>query len=102
MEANDSTIPGGQYRLDITTCDERVTSTNRASVKIQADASVQQADGTWRRKGKVFFNVSPQGVRDKYDRLDTPSRLWADLARIVGNNATNGQVLDYLKTYPSL
>lgn len=105
-EANDKTIPAGTYRLDVTkkeieTADEKSRYPGRLIVRVQADASAKQEDGTWKKKGKVFFNVSPVELRnDSTGKLDGPAKLWANLLNIVGKTATNRDAFDYLGQYP--
>ena len=104
-EANDRTLPGGTYRLDIVkktleSASDRSPWPGRAIVRLQADASVKNGDGEFVRKGRVFFDVSPVEMRDARNRLDPAARLWANLVNVVGRGTSNRDVLDYLGQYP--
>lgn len=105
-EANDKTIPAGTYRLDvtkkeITTADDKSPFPGRLIVRVQADAMAKQEDGSFKRRGKVFFDVSPVTFKnEKTGRIDTATKLWANLLGIVGKQATNREALDYIGQFP--
>ena len=112
-EANDRTIPGGSYRLDVVkksmeTASDASPWPGRVMVRIQAEASLKNGEGEFKRKGRIFFDVSPEVMRDQRDRLDSPSRLWANLVAVVGQGvthrrrkgATHREVYEYLGAYP--
>ena len=104
-EANDKTIPGGSYRLDVVkksmeSASDKSPWPGRVMVRIQAEASLKNGDGEFKRRGRIFFDASPEVVRDRNDKLDAPSRLWANLVAVVGRGATHRQVYDYLGEYP--
>jgi hypothetical protein len=104
-EANDKTLPAGTYRLDVVkktpeSASEASPWPGRLMIRLQADASQKNEEGEWVRKGRVFFDVSPKEARDKRNRLDGPTRLWANLVAVVGRGASNRDVLDFLGMYP--
>lgn len=104
-EANDRTLPGGTYRLDIVkksveTASDKSPWPGRFMVRVQADAAVKNGDGEWTRKGRLFFDLSPEEHRDARNRLDPPARLWANMVGVVGRGASNREVLDYIGQYP--
>lgn len=105
-EANDKTIPGGTYRFDITkkeieTAGEQSPWPGRLIVRVQADAMAKQEDGSYTRRGKVFFDVSPVEMKNaKTGRIDPATKLWGNLLGIVGPTATNREAYEYLGNYP--
>lgn len=104
-EANDKTIPSGTYRLDVVkksmeSASDKSPWPGRVMVRIQADASLKNGEGEFKRKGRLFFDASPEVVRDRNERLDPPSRLWANLVAVVGRTATHRDVYEYLGAYP--
>jgi hypothetical protein len=106
-EASDRTIPGGSYRLDVVkksmeTASDASPWPGRVMVRIQADASLKNGEGEFTRKGRIFFDASPQVMRDKNEKLDAPSRLWANLVAVVGRGSSHRKVYEYLGEYPLL
>lgn len=104
-EANDRTIPSGSYKLEVTS--KELTSAGdkspwpgRCMVKVAADAYAKLEDGTWKKKGKIFFDLSPVEMRWDSGSLDAPAKLWANLAAIVGKQASNKEIYEYLGQYP--
>ena len=104
-ESTDRTLPGGSYRLDVIkketeSASDRSPWPGRFMVRLQADASVKNGEGDYARKGRLFFDVSPVKGLDSRNKLDGPYRLWANLVAVVGREATNREVLEYLGQYP--
>lgn len=104
--ANDKTIPGGIYKAEIVKKSELEPASDqspwpgRAMVKIQADAFELNGDGEYHKKGRLFFDVSPQEMSDKRGRLDGPSKLWVHFVNLAGKGASNREVLEYIGQYP--
>lgn len=105
-EANDRTIPSGTYKLEITQVDREAASDKspwpgRPMVRVKADAFYQNGDGTWHRRGRLNFDLSPQVNRfEKNGQLDTQSKLFANMVNVTGKGSTLQDVLDYLGQYP--
>ena len=104
-EATDKTIPGGSYRLDVVkketgTAGDKSPWPGRFMVKVQADAMYKNGDGEFARRGRLFFDLSPQKELDRRGKLDGPYRLWANLVALVGRDATNREVLEYIGQFP--
>jgi hypothetical protein len=105
-EANDKTIPAGTYRVEvtkkeITTAGDQSPFPGRLIVRVQADALAKQEDGSFKRRGKVFFDVSPVTFKnEKTGRIDSATKLWANLLNIVGKQASNRDAFEYLGQYP--
>lgn len=99
-EANDNTVPTGTYRLDVVKKEfaeagEKSPWPGRLIAKIQADAF----DKENRRLGRLFFDASPVEMRHN-DKLDGPTRLWGNIAKVVGEGLTNREILANLGLFP--
>lgn len=105
-EANDRTIPSGTYKLEIVKKEyepagDKSPWPGRPMVRCSADAFYKNGDGEWHRRGRINFDLSPMETRvSKTGRLDSQSRLWANVALMAGKGSTNREILDYLGQYP--
>lgn len=106
VEANDRTIPGGTYRLEVVkkemeSASDRSPWPGRPMVRVSADAFYKNGDGEYHRRGRIYFDLSPKAERAlRNNKQDNQTRLWLNVLSIVGQNATNQDVFDYLGQFP--
>lgn len=100
-----ATVPTGPYTLVVEKYQAGVEDDStrrdygRVLARIQASVQGQDSDG---RRGRVFFNVSPEERRDGSGRLDSAFRLYGMAIKATGLDAgaSLGEVLEALTRTP--